>query len=281
MIKETEKYLEQFDQSEDFSIILSHLKSENDKIFKDFVMLRDTFSREIDRKEEKRCSLIENIKQLESDKVENSKKEEIIDKNTLIYEKNQKEIEKRLTNLNERENWIKKNYRDVVHGTINNPQQLVDTEKPDSLSDIFYNLFKDNLRVHGHLAKTELEDLQRQKEKFLDTLKILFEKYDRELIVIDKEKIKLSRLKKEIEAKCKYALHKKKEIIKDNNKITKQVSKAEKELKINVKEERILIAEFQKIIQNIKADLNVSDMTMEVLSSSYPNEKEKKKSKKA
>ncbi|MEE9165109.1 MAG: hypothetical protein V3U15_02480 [Nitrospinota bacterium] len=76
---------------------LDHLKSEDDGIHKDFMSLRNAFSREIDLKEKKRESLMENIKQLESNQIENCKKIEILDKNVQIYDNNTEEIETRLT----------------------------------------------------------------------------------------------------------------------------------------------------------------------------------------
>lgn len=250
---------------EEIDLMLTHLKSEDDKVFKDFMSLRDTFIREIDKKNNKRLSLMEDIGKLELDQIENSKKDTVLDKNMQIYKKNLTEICKRLVNVNKRENWIKKNYSSIVYGTMSGPNQLLDTGKPDSLSNMFYNLFKDNMIDRGRPLKSKLEELQCQKEKFLDTLKNLFKKYDEELISLNEEKMKLSDLKNELETKHKNTVSTKKELKANSEAIVKQISKNEKELEATLNKEKILIAEFQKIVQNIKADISVSDITMEVL----------------
>lgn len=252
-------------EMEDIELTLTHLKSEDDKVHKDFMSLRDTFVREIDQKDKKRRSLMESIQKLEMSQIENSKKDRILNKNIQIYKKNIKEIEKRLAKLNKRENWIKKNYSNIVYGTMSGPKQLSDMSKPGSLSDIFYNLFKDNMKLRGRPLNSKLEELQHQKEEFLGTLQDLFKKYDDELISINNEKIKSNDLKKGIETKHKNAVNKKKELKANNKTTAEQISKSEKDLETTLNEEKILIAEFQKIVQSIKADLNVSDLTMEVL----------------
>ena len=54
-----------------------------------------------------------------------------------------------------------------------------------------------------------------------------------------------------------------------------QVFKDKKELEITFDEENNLIKEFQKILQRMKADINVSDITMDILfSPDKSNEKE-------
>lgn len=250
---------------EDIELTLTHLKSEDDKVHKDFMSLRDTFVREIDQKDKKRRSLMENIQKLELSQIENSKNDRILDKNIQIYKKNIKEIEKRLAKLNKRENWIKKNYSNIVYGTMSGPKQLLKMNESGSLSDIFYNLFKDNMKLRGRPLNSKLEELQHQKEEFLETLQGLFKKYDDELISLNDEEVKLNELKKEIETKHENAVNKKKKLKTDSETTAEQISKSENDLETTLNEEKILIAEFQKIVQNIKADLNVSDLTMEVL----------------
>jgi hypothetical protein len=66
---------------ENLDLTLDHLKSEDDGIHKDFLSLRNAFSREIDLKEKKRQSLIKNIRQHELNQDENCKKIEVLDKN--------------------------------------------------------------------------------------------------------------------------------------------------------------------------------------------------------
>lgn len=251
---------------EDLDLTLQYLKSEDDKVWKDFMLLRDTFSREIELKEKKRSGLITNIQQLELREIEDSNKKDIIDNNLEIYKNNLKEIKKRLNNLNEREKWIKKNYTNLVRGAIKNPKQLLDKEKSNSISEIFYDLFKDNMKNQGHLVKTELEELQYQKENFLENLKKLFENYDNELISIHEEKIKLNRLDKEIEVKQKNGRKMKKDMETHFNNISEQILKSDQELVATSNEEKALIAEFQKILQNIKTDLNISDAALDILS---------------
>lgn len=250
---------------DDLDLTLAHLKSEDDKVYKDFMSLRDTLTREIDRKDKKWRALTENIRKLELSQIENSKNNIILDKNLQIYKKNLTESEKRLAKLNKRENWIKKNYSNIVYGTMSGHNQLLDMSRPGSLSDIFYNLFKDNMKVQGRPLKSKLEELQHQKEEFLETLKNLFKKYDDELISLNEEEIKLKDLKKEIETKHKNAVNLKKELKANSKVIAEQISKNKKDLETTLNEEKILIAEFQKIVQNIKADINVSDLTMAVL----------------
>lgn len=247
---------------------LEHLKSEDDSIYQDFTSLRSAFSREIDLKEKKRQSLIKNIRQLESKQSENCKKIETLDKNVQIYDNNAEEIETRLTNLTRRGNWIKKNYSGIVSGSMNNPQKLLNLDSPDSLTDTFYNLFKENMPVHEQQVKSKLEELKTKKEKFFDTLKNLFEQYDDELSVISKEIKHLNELSEEIETKKKNAIQLKKELHESNGVMIEQVLKDQKELEITFDEENSLIKEFQKILQRMKADINVSDITMDILFSS-------------
>ncbi len=254
---------------------LDHLKSEDDGIHKDFMSLRNAFSREIDLKEKKRHSLMENIRQLDLNQVENCKKIETLDKNLRIYDKNIEELEMRLTNLTKRENWIKKNYSAIVSGSVNDPQKLLDFGNPDSLSDTFYNLFKENLDIHGQQAKSKLEELQTQKNKFFETLKTLLEQYDKELSAISEEIKQLNDLNEEIDTKKNNAIQLKKELNENNDTLAEQVLKDKKELEITFDEENSLIKEFQKILQRMKADINVSDITMDILfSSNKSNKKE-------
>tara|TARA_B100000315_G_scaffold154634_1_gene143161 strand:+ start:40 stop:726 length:687 start_codon:yes stop_codon:yes gene_type:complete len=218
---------------------------------------------------------MKNIRQLESNQIENCKKIEVLDKNVQIYDNNIEEIETRLTNLTKCENGIKKNYNDIVSGSVNNPQKLLDFGNPDSLSDTFYNLFKENMKVHGQQVKSKLEELQTRKEKFFETLKTLLEQYDKELSAISEEINHLNNLNEEIEIKKNNALQLKKELNESNDTMAAQVFKNKKELEITFDEENNLIKEFQKILQRMKADINVSDITMDILfSPDKSNEKE-------
>ena len=260
---------------ENLDLTLDHLKSEDDAIHNDLTSLRSAFSREIDLKEKKRQSLIKNIRQHEFNQDENCKKIEVLDKNIQIYDSNAEEIETRLTNLTIGEKGIKKNYTDIVSGSMNDPQKLLDFGNPESLSETFYNLFKEKLSVHGQHVRSNLEELQTQKEKFFETLKILLEQYDKELLAISEEINHLNTLNEEIEIKKENALQMKKELNESNDTMADQVLEDKKELEVTFNEESSLIKEFQKILQRMKADINVSDITMDILfSPDKPNEKE-------
>lgn len=258
---------------EDIDLMLEHLKSEDDYVYKDFTSLRNSFSREIDLKEDKRHLLAENILQLEKKRAENLKKIEVLNKNNTIYAKNIDEIKSRQTNLTKRENWIKINYSDTVSGAMTTPQKSLNMDNSDTLSDTFYNLFKENMKTHERQVKSKLEELQTQKEKFLKTLENMFEQYDNELISISEEKEDLNKLYEEIDGKWKNAANLKKELSDDNDRMAEQIENDEKELETTEDDEIKLIKEFQKILQRMKADLNVSDVIMNVLFSSSSNEK--------
>ena len=260
---------------ENLDLTLDHLKSEDDAVHKDFLSLRNAFSREIDLREKKRQSLIKDIRQLELNQIENCKKIEVLDKNIQIYDSNAEEIETRLTNLTIGEKGIKKNYTDIVSGSMNDPQKLLDFGNPESLSETFYNLFKEKLSVHGQHVRSNLEELQTQKEKFFETLKILLEQYDKELLAISEEINHLNTLNEEIEIKKENALQMKKELNESNDTMADQVLEDKKELEVTFNEENNLITEFQKILQRMRADINVSDITMDILFS--PNKSNEKK----
>ena len=260
---------------ENLDLTLEYLKSEDGSVLKDFMSLRDTFSREIDLKEKKRQSLIENIRQVELNQIKNCKKIDLLDKNIQIYDKNIEEIETRMARLVKRENWIKKNYSDIVSGSIDNPKKSFILDNPGTLPETFYNLFKENVKARKLQGKSKLEELKNQKEKFLETLKNLLEEYDNELSTINEEIKHLKELDDEIETKKKDAIYLKKELNENNNSMKEQVLKDKNELKETFDEEDKLIKEFQKIIQRIKADINVSDVTMDILfSSKKPDKKE-------
>ncbi|MEE9165108.1 MAG: hypothetical protein V3U15_02475 [Nitrospinota bacterium] len=136
-------------------------------------------------------------------------------------------------------------------------------------------MFKENLYVHGQQAKSNLEELRTRKEKFFETLKTLLEQYDKELPAISEEINHLNDLNEEIETKKENALQLKKELNESNDAMAAQVLKDKKELEITFDEENNLIKEFQKILQRMKADINVSDITMDILfSPDKSNEKE-------
>ena len=260
---------------ENLDLTLEYLKSEDDSVHKDLMSLRDTFSREIDLKEKKRQALMENIRQVELKKINNCKKIELLDKNIQIYDKNIEEIEARMGRLIRRENWIKKNYSSIVSGSINNSKEFLSLDNPDVLPETFYNLFKENVNARKQQAKSKLEELKTQKEKFLETLKNLLEEYDNELSTINEEIKHLKELDDEIETKKKDAIYLKKELNESNDAMEEQILKDKNELKMTFEEEDKLIKEFQKIIQRIKADINVSDVTMDILfSSKKPDENE-------
>ena len=207
--------------------------------------------------------------------IKNCKKIDLLDKNIQIYDKNIEEIEARMARLVKRENWIKKNYSDIVSGSIDNPKKSFILDNPGTLPETFYNLFKENVKARKQQGKSKLEELKNQKEKFLETLKNLLEEYDNELSTINEEIKHLKELDDEIETKKKDAIYLKKELNENNNSMKEQVLKDKNELKKTFDEEDKLIKEFQKIIQRIKADINVSDVTMDILfSSKKPDKKE-------
>tara|TARA_Y100000294_G_scaffold162785_1_gene168127 strand:- start:152 stop:1027 length:876 start_codon:yes stop_codon:yes gene_type:complete len=260
---------------ENLDLTLEYLKSEDDSVHKDLMSLRDTFSREIDLKEKKRQALMENIRQVDLKIINNCKKIDLLDKNIQIYDKNIEEIEAWMGRLIRRENWIKKNYSSIVSGSINNSKEFLSLDNPDVLPETFYNLFKENVNARKQQAKSKLEELKTQKEKFLETLKNLLEEYDNELSTINEEIKHLKELDDEIETKKKDAIYLKKELNESNDAMEEQILKDKNELKMTFEEEDKLIKEFQKIIQRIKADINVSDVTMDILfSSKKPDENE-------
>ncbi len=202
----------------------------------------ETFSRVLQYKETFRLSIerkLNSIGQQVKDNIENL---ETLMRNIDIYSQNIDKISNNLGQLQTEENSIKERYEELLNGSTSIDQILDD----------------DNAHDSQDLADSRAYLIQRRRN-YLESLDQSFKRLDGELYSIDKLRSELTRARDEILIKKDEAQKQMKALEENGVRLLDDVKRIEMELEASVDEERLLINEFNRLVNGTEKTLEISD----------------------
>ena len=208
---------------------------------REYSRIVDTFGRVLAHKEAFRISIEAKLASIGQQVKNNIENLETLMRNIDIYNQNIDKISNNLAQLQTEESSIKTRYEEFLNGSVENA----------SLEDDDNNIDLDSLGSREYL-------IQRRKN-YLENLDQSFKRLDGELFSIEKLRAELERARSEILVK-KDDAHKQMVVLEeDGSRYLEDVKHREKELESSLDEERLLINEFNRLVNDAEKTLEISD----------------------
>ena len=207
---------------------------------REYTRIVETFGRVLEQKEAFRLSLEAKLASIGQQVKNNIENLETLMRNIDIYNQNIDKISNNLTQLQTEESSIKSRYEEFLNGSV----------ETSSLDD------ENNIDLESMGSR---EYLIQRRRNYLESLDQSFKRLDGELFSIEKIRAELERARSEILVK-KDDAHKQMAVLEETGAgYLEDVKHREKELESSVEEERLLINEFNRLVNDAEKTLEISD----------------------
>ena len=232
-----------FDQSSQISQDNIDIRERGISNAREYSRVVETFSRVLQYKESFRLSIENKLSSIGQQVKDNIDNLETLMRNIDIYEQNIDKISNNLGQLQTEENSIKARYEELLNGSASmDPLLMGDDKNNDDLD-----------------PADSREYLIQRRRSYLENLDQSFKRLDGELFSIEKLRSELTRARSEILIKKDEAEKQMRTLEENGGRHLEDVKRIEMELESSVDEERLLVNEFNRLVNGAERTLEISD----------------------